>query len=341
MSPTSAPRIVIHGIGQYGSLVARMAIAKGWPIVAVYNRAGDKIGKDLGELLGLDKSLGIVVQDCETADYSQLDADIAIVTASNLLRENLPAYTRFMKAGLNVLCHGAQSYFPRTSDPETGQQIQDLATANGVSFTGGGIWDMSRIWSGILAAGPCTDITAMHHFSITNAEDQAVNAGQITQIGCGLSVEEFYAKGIDKSPLPGVYITIPQHVLSALGLTLKETRSRVEPVTVDQDIESPLLGKVPAGHCIGPRIIVEVDTEEGISATAKIDVRLFLDGEVEHMMWEIDGKPRNSIRTERKDSDYTTAACLFNRIPDVIAAPAGIQAVSTLGPLKPTAILRK
>jgi 4-hydroxy-tetrahydrodipicolinate reductase len=33
-------------------------LKKGWPIVAAVNRAGAKIGKDLGQLAGLSEDLG-------------------------------------------------------------------------------------------------------------------------------------------------------------------------------------------------------------------------------------------------------------------------------------------
>lgn len=41
------PRIVIYGPGMYGQHIVRFAVEKGWPIVAAFNRAGDKVGKDL------------------------------------------------------------------------------------------------------------------------------------------------------------------------------------------------------------------------------------------------------------------------------------------------------
>jgi 4-hydroxy-tetrahydrodipicolinate reductase len=96
----------------------------------------------------------------------------------------------------------------------------------------------------------------------------------------------------------------------------------------------------PSGICVGTRIIGEIDTEEGVTARAEIELRLFQDGEVEHMFWEVDGKPKTRVRVERDDSAHATAANLFNRIPDVLAARAGVVTVSELGPLKTTALVR-
>jgi 4-hydroxy-tetrahydrodipicolinate reductase len=337
---TGKPRIAVYGTGQFGLSIVRFAEQKGWPVVAAYNRAGDKVGQDVGRLAGLGRDLGVIVQDCETADYGALAADIGVVTTTNLLRQNLPAYQRLMNAGLNVVCHGTESYYPYGNDPETAAEIDALAKRNGVTFTGGGIWDMSRIWSGILVAGPCTDIESFFHSSITDAEGQSQSKWMLEQhIGVGLTVEEFKARGLEASPVAVSYKTIPEHVLWALGYTITRTRAYVEPVLFDVPVHSPLMERtVPAGTSVGSRIVGEIETAQGVTARAEIEIRLFKPGEVEHMFWSVQGKPRTRVRTERSDSGHATAACLFNRIPDVIAAAPGIVPVSQLGPLKHTAL---
>src|SRR3546814_8862043 len=65
------PRIIVYGIGKYGQYIVRFAVQKGWPIIAAYNRAGEKIGQDAGLLSGLDAPLGVRVQDCDTASYNR------------------------------------------------------------------------------------------------------------------------------------------------------------------------------------------------------------------------------------------------------------------------------
>ena len=76
MTASRAPRIAIYGVGQYGTMIARLAAERGWPIAAAFNRAGPKVGQDLGRIAGLGRDLGVIVQDCESGDYAALDADI-------------------------------------------------------------------------------------------------------------------------------------------------------------------------------------------------------------------------------------------------------------------------
>ena len=93
------------------------------------------------------------------------------------------------------------------------------------------------------------------------------------------------------------------------------------------------------GTRVGTRILADVGTREGVTAHAKIELRAFKPGEVEHMFWAVDGMPHTRVRIERDDSAHATASNLFNRIPQIIAAPPGIVLVSQMGPLKTTAVI--
>jgi 4-hydroxy-tetrahydrodipicolinate reductase len=332
--PTQAPpRIALYGTGQYGLEAARIAIAKGWPIVAAYNRAGAKVGQDLGRLAGLDRDLGVIVEDCETADYAAAGADIALVALTDRLQQNLPAYERLLGAGMNIVCHGAEAYFPQATNADLAAKIDALAVAAGVSFTGTGVWDFSRIWAGILIAGPSTELRSMLHVTVTDAE--SASAFLMRNV-CGVSMTpEEYVTGA-KMAIGGLYGQIPHHVLHALGYTVTKVEERREPVIGDKPVYCRLLDRtLEPGLVLGTRIIAEVETAEGVTASAHIELRILNEGENEHMAWAIDGKPSSKIRIDRTDSVHTSASCLVNRIPDVIAAAPGIRLVSELGVLKP------
>ena len=338
---SNKPRIVIYGVGQYGRFFTRFAVERGWQIVAAFNRAGPKVGRDLGQEAGLGRDLGVIIQDCETGDYEALrgKADIGMVAQTNILSVNLPSYKRLMNAGLNVACHGSQSYFPFGCDPAVAAEIDALGKKNNVSFMGGGIWDMSRIWSGILLAGPCTEIKSLTHSSITDACSGQVTPPQTIQIGVGMTVEQFNASGLTQAPPLKAYKTIPEHVLTALGYTISNTSVRIEPVLFDEPVESAFLGRtIPVGICAGTRIVAAIETKEGVTASAKIELRMFKPGEIEHMFWSVEGKPVTRVRVERDDSAHATASNLFNRVPDIIAAKPGVVTCGQMGPMTHTAL---
>ena len=337
-SATLTPRIVVYGIGQYGQAIVRLATRKGWPIVAAFNRPGRKIGQDVGRLAGLDVDLGVEVQDCEQADYRHLDANIGIVTMTDRIAKNLPAYERLLNAGLNVLCHGGEAIHPFAADPVLATRINDLALTNNVTFTGSGIWDSSRAWSGILAASTCTQITSLFHRSVTNTEGFAKEI--LLATGTGMTVDEFQQKiAVQNSEMGNLHRLIPYLVLEAIGLTVTKCTERREPVVLDKPFYCKTLGReLEPGLCAGMRGVVDAETRQGITYSGHLEARVLCNpGEVEHMFWSVDGKPSARLTFERDDSSHMSIATLFNRIKDVIAAPPGIQLVTQLsGPARPT-----
>ncbi len=171
-----SPRVAIYGLGFVGKQLAGFALDKGWEIVSAYNRAGEKVGQDVGQLLDRP-AIGVTVEDCELADYRRVQADVAFVAVSDRLEVNYPAYERLMATGANILCHGSESCNPLRTNPKVADKLRALTLKHGVTFTGGGIWDMTRIWSGILPVGPNISIDAMTHTSYTDiARQGAVGA---------------------------------------------------------------------------------------------------------------------------------------------------------------------
>lgn len=340
MNTRHRPRVAFYGVGQYGSAIAKLAYENNYEIVAAYNRAGQKVGKDLGEFIGLGRDIGIVVEDCDKADYTTLNADIAIVALTDILEKNFVAYERLLNAGVNVGCHGGQSYYPFGCNAELAKKIDEMAKNNGVTFTGSGIWDMSRIWAGILAVGPCTKTTSLYHRSITDAAGQMLQGPAGAEqaksvIGIGMSKEEFTSQGMGQHPMALAFVTNSMQVLEYHDFTISNSKTFVEPMVFDYDYKSPWNGEIlKAGTCMGSRIVSIVETEQGATARTEVEGRLFHEGELEHTYWEVDGQPRSSIRVDRKDSRQATAGCLFNRIPDIIQAPPGIVPVSKFKPLK-------
>ncbi|MEM6681641.1 MAG: hypothetical protein AAF607_05315 [Pseudomonadota bacterium] len=329
------PRIVIYGTGLFGTMAAQLVRAHGWPIVAAYNRAGDKVGKDLGVLAGQDP-WGIVVEDSDLADFSKVEADVAIMATTDRLAQNMTGYERMIGAGFNVICHGSEAYFARGIDMALHDKVDALAKAHGVSFLGTGVWDYSRIWAGILVAGPCQSIERLFHKSITN-----IGESKYTDVvGIGFTRDKF-EQTISKVPGPigGIYKTIPQHVLYGLGYTIKDVSEKREPVLFDHPVWCPALEKnIEPGISAGTRIVVDVTTEQGVTAAAHIELRVFEPGEEDNMLWQVVGNPSSDIRTVRRDSGTASAACMVNRVRDIIAAPPGINLVCELGPIKSTAL---
>lgn len=333
-----SPRVVVYGTGQFGQMFTRLAQEKGIEIVAAFNRAGKKVGQDLGTLSGLEKPLGVVVQDCDQGDFSTLDADVAIVAMTDRQAINFPAYERLLGAGINIICHGAESSFPRGVDKDIADRIDRLARDNNVSFTGTGVWDAYRIWPGIIAAGPCTRIDSIYHESTSDAS--VTGKALMLAVGVDMTPEEYDRECVQKPGLiGGYYKTVPHHLLTALGYHVTETSEHREPVLWDEPVYSELLEKdIPPGRVVGTRIVATAKTQEGLEVVFHHEGRLFRPEEKEYAAWTFTGKPWVKITVQREDTAHFSTASMLHRVDDIIAAPPGIQEVSRLGPLKHSAL---
>ena len=320
-------------------MLVRLACKKKWVIVAAFNRKGDKVGQDIGRLAGLNKDLGVIVQDCETGDYDAIEADVVLNASRDHLEENMPMYERFISRGINVLCHGGESYNPYWSNKALAEKLDNLSRQHGVSFTGSGIWDMTRFWSGMIAAGPCVEITAIHHLTNTEALRAGLHWGPL--VGIDMTVEEYDQKIGRGANAHSKMLSIPSAtVLQHYGYTIKNIERRQEPIVWDEPVYCPYLKKeLPAGRVVGTCTIVDVETVEGVTACTRADARVFREGEEEAMVWRVEGLPGMEICVKRENSDVASASSLFNRIPDVINAPPGLHTLMELGPQKPSAPL--
>ena len=225
----------------------------------------------------------------------------------------------------------AVSYFPWGSRPELAGRLDELAKANGVTFTGTGIWDYSRIWSGLLAAGSVSELSGLVHRTLTNGE--AAGLELLRVCGGTLTLEEFGE--LNEGMLAGIYKTVPHQVLWALGYEVTDVTEERAILDTEPVFSHALAANIERGICLGTRITTRVGTREGVTATSINELRILKPGEKEHMVWEVQGRPETVVTVDRTDSMHSSAACMVNRVPDVLVADPGIQVISQLGLMRP------
>jgi secondary-alkyl amine dehydrogenase [NAD(P)+] len=326
--------ILICGCGRIGAHVAELATSRGWRVDAAINRAGTKVGRDWADVSGIGALSGLIIQDSEACDFAAFSGGLAVVTASDQLSENLGTYRHLLSSGINVLCLGGQSTFPYYFDPNVAAELDGLAKHHGVSFVGGSIWDGYRIWPALTLAGTAARIDALHHHSLTRVDDFRIRAA-VEGLGVGLAESAYRQRFSAASPQPSLYLAFLHVIARGLGYEVTKVVDERHPLLAEEDLFSETLGhSVSAGLCSGTRFLNALETRQGVTITAYLDARLTRADEVEHMDWRIDGAPGTSLSIRRQSAPEATAACLVNRIDDVIAAPPGIRTVDELGPPK-------
>ena len=322
-------KVVSYGVGAVGSMIARFLLEKeGVDLVGAIDIAKDKVGKDLGEVLGLKKKLGITV----SADVGSLlseKPDVAIHATASYLKDTFPQIASIIKHGINVISTCEELSYPYTAEPKLAEKLDSLAKKHDATVLGTGInpgFLMDTLV--ITLTAPCQKIERIQAVRIMNAATRRVPFQK--KIGAGLAVEEFKEK-IEKKQITG-HVGLEQSIAMIAGaLAWKLDRiitEPVEPIIAKRPVRSKDI-RVKAGQAAGLR--QKAKGIIGNKTVLSLDFQAYIGAEEECDIITIEGVP--NIRQKIQPcvhGDVGTVAMVINSIPKVINAPPGLLTMKDL-----------
>jgi len=322
--------VILYGIGAVGSLIAKFLLTKkGVNIVGVVDVAKDKVGKDLGEILGLGKELGIKVSDDADAVLSKTKPDVTVHATSSFLKDTYPQIASIVKHNVNVISTCEELSYPYVTEPELTKKLDALAKKHDVTILGTGINPGFLMDTLVIAlTAPCQKIEKIEAMRVMNAATRRVPFQK--KIGAGLTVEEFKQK-MEKKQITG-HVGLEQSIaMIADALAWKLDRiaiESVEPVIAKKNVESEAI-KVKTGNAAGLRQKATGIMESG--ETIVLDFQAYIGAEEEYDAITIKGVPPiNQKISPCVHGDTGTIAMVVNAIPKVINAPSGLLTMKDL-----------
>lgn len=323
-------KVISYGVGAVGSMIAKFLLEKeGMDIVGAVDVDENKVGKNLGEVLGVEKKLGIKVSDDLDAVLSETDADIAVHTTSSYLRDTYPQIASIVKHGVNVVSTCEELSYPYVSEPELAKKLDALAKKHGVTVLGTGInpgFLMDTLV--IMLTAPCQKIEKIEAVRVMDAATRRVPFQK--KIGAGLTVEEFQQK-IGKKQITG-HVGLEQSIAMIAGALAWKLDNilieHVEPIVAEKPVESKDI-KVKTGQVAGLG-----QKAKGIMKGKEVivlDFQAYIGAEDEYDAITIKGIP--SIKQKIQPcvhGDIGTVAMVVNSIPKVINAPSGLLTMKDL-----------
>lgn len=132
-------RVLQWGLGAMGAGMARLMLEKpGLEIVAAVGRPRHN-GKDLGEVIGLGKNLGITITDNPDTVLDKEKVDCVGLATTSWTATQLPDLRKILDAGINCVTITEEMADPEAQSPELAAEIDELAKKNGVSVLGTGV----------------------------------------------------------------------------------------------------------------------------------------------------------------------------------------------------------
>jgi hypothetical protein len=315
------------------AIATRMMIEKGVNIVGALARSPEKVGKDLGEVTGLGRRLGVTIQSDAAELFATRSVDIAVIAVSSYMEDVYPHLRVCVEHGVNAVTISEESLYPWNTSPVQTAELDLLAKRNGVTVTGTGHQDAYWVNLVSLMMGTAHRIDAVTGHASWNVDDYGPEVAQDQRVGN--TVEEFdtWLKDATRPP------TFGRNVLDALladtGLTVRSVSTTTRPEIADEPFHSASLATdVPEGAVIGFTDVDTVETAQGPVLTFEMTGRLYQPGEADINDWSIRGEPDLQLSNPRVPTQITTCTQLVNRIPDVINAEPGFITIEKLPKLR-------
>ena len=178
-------KFIQYGCGKMSKYTVKFAVEAGMKLVGAVDINPEVIGTEIEGVKVVGK------EDFEKV-LTKEKPDIVIVTTMSLLSDLEEVLTICAKNGVNAITTCEEAFYPKVSNPNLTNKIDQLARAHDCTITGTGYQD--AYWGNLITtiAGSTHGITKIKGSSSYNVEDYGIALAEVH--GSGMTLEEFDEK---------------------------------------------------------------------------------------------------------------------------------------------------
>jgi hypothetical protein len=320
-------RIIQYGLGPIGSAVARHVVERrGLELVGCVDIDPDKYGRDAGEVMGLDHTLGFNVDRNLGQTLERTQAEVVIHTTSSYFDLFEDQIVEILEAGLDIVSTAEELSFPWMANAQRAARIDAVAKRAGKSVLGTGVNP------GFLMDALPLFVTSISQrvdrIEVTRVINASTRRGPFqAKIGSGLTVEAFNEK---MAAGRMGHVGLPESVgmvFDTLGKTLTRYESTVEPV-VAKELTTTEHFEVQPGQVRGLKQVAHGYTDAGEFMT--LTFMAALDAGEDGDTIKISGKPNLEVKLHGTNGDLATVAIAVNAVRRVKEAAPGLVTMRDL-----------
>lgn len=312
-------RIVQFGLGPIGQACARLALDHGHQIVGALDLDPDRVGKDVGEVLGRD-AVGAEVRD-DVAALAEWAPDVVLHTTTSFLDQIEDQLKACIDAGAHVVSSSEELFWPFDRDPGFVERVHQAAEAAGVVVVGTGVnpgfvMDLFPVvLSGVIARVDRVDVS--------RSVDAGRRRGPLQKkVGAGLTEAAFREREAAGGFGHIGMVESAKALAAGLGWDTAEVTETFGPHLAGADHQTEH-ATVAAGDVAGIHQTATVTVDGEVRATLTLTMAV---GAPDEDRVEIAGDPPLTVVVEGGTfGDTATVAAVVNTARRVAAARPGLR----------------
>ncbi len=322
---TDTIRVIQYGLGPIGCATARLIDERAnLDLVGAVDIDPAKMGRDVAEVVGLDRELGIKVQ--ESLAEVGAAADVVVHTTNSYFDLFTDQVLEILAAGFDIVSTSEELSFPWLDHAEEAARVDAAARAAGKTVLGTGVNP------GFLMDSLPLFITSIaqriDHIDVTRVINASKRRGPFqAKIGSGMTIEEFNAKMAEGRM---GHVGLPEStamLFDTLGKNLMRFENNIEPVVAEQPVRTEFFDVRP-GQARGLHQTGRAYSEDG--EFVSLTFRAALDEEPDGDTITITGRPDLTVTLHGTNGDLATVAMAVNAIKRVKEAAPGLVTMRDL-----------
>jgi 4-hydroxy-tetrahydrodipicolinate reductase len=316
-------RVVLFGLGPIGIGIGRVAAErKELQIVGAIDVDPAKAGKDVGEVLGLERKLEVAVAADAPTVLRTAKPDVVLHATGSHLAQVAPQLRQIINAGACLVSTCEELSFPWETAAETARELDQLARSHDVAILGTGInpgFAMDTLPLALMAVSQ-----RVESVRVLRVQDAARRRLPLQRkVGAGLSTAEF-----EERVKAGTvrHVGLPESVYAlARGLDWKVARldDNIEPVVAEREVSSADITVAP-GRVLGVKQVTRGIVDDEPRITLELQMYLGAPNPSDHVV--VEGVPHIDVLVqEGTHGDLATAAIIVNAIPSILHAEPGLR----------------
>jgi 4-hydroxy-tetrahydrodipicolinate reductase len=184
-------KVIVFGVGDVGKEVTKCLVTKkNVEIVGALDR-GPCVGKDLGDVAGLGKKLGVLISKDGDDLFSSIESNVVIHSTSTSVGDTYKQLVTPITKRVNVITAAEEMSNPYVYDFSSAAKLDSLAKEHGVAVLGTGLWptwlDMELP---LVLSGGCREVRSIKY---NRRSDLRPYIGSIVakKFGLGVKRQEF------------------------------------------------------------------------------------------------------------------------------------------------------